>query len=106
MGINIPSKEELIASKCSIEETRIHLEADSLAYLSVDGLQMVRLLYIYFKYIPMNILQAVDDAKTNIEDNQSIEINHNCPPTTKLTEKRHCTACFTGDYPGKRLFDW
>ncbi|KAK0416664.1 hypothetical protein QR680_012617 [Steinernema hermaphroditum] len=39
MGINIPSTDELVASKLSIEQIRVKFGADSVAYLSVDGLQ-------------------------------------------------------------------
>ena len=37
-GVDTPSKEELIASKLSNEEIAKYIEADSLAYLSIDGL--------------------------------------------------------------------
>lgn len=37
-GINTPTKEELIASHTSVEEIGRFIEADSLAYLSLDGL--------------------------------------------------------------------
>jgi amidophosphoribosyltransferase len=37
-GVDTPSKEELIASKLSTEEIAKYIEADSLAYLSIDGL--------------------------------------------------------------------
>jgi amidophosphoribosyltransferase len=39
MGINIPTKEELIANVMSPDELAKFLGADSLVYLSVDGLQ-------------------------------------------------------------------
>jgi amidophosphoribosyltransferase len=38
-GIDMAAREELIAAGRSIEEIRDHLGADSLAYLSLDGLQ-------------------------------------------------------------------
>lgn len=38
MGINIPTKEELIANIMSPDELAKFLGADSLVYLSVDGL--------------------------------------------------------------------
>jgi len=38
MGINIPTKEELIANKLSLVELAKHLGADSVVYLTVDGL--------------------------------------------------------------------
>lgn len=37
-GVDTPSKRELIAANKSIEEIRQFIEADSLAYLSLDGL--------------------------------------------------------------------
>ncbi len=37
-GIDTPSKDELMGAKYSVEEIRQHIRADSLAYLSVDGL--------------------------------------------------------------------
>lgn len=37
-GIDTPNKEELISNNMSIEEVREYIEADSLAYLSVDDL--------------------------------------------------------------------
>ncbi|HEU4344993.1 MAG TPA: amidophosphoribosyltransferase [Candidatus Binatia bacterium] len=41
-GIDTPTRSELIASSCSVEEIRRFVEADSLAYLSRDGM------YVYF----------------------------------------------------------
>ncbi|MBI3129007.1 MAG: amidophosphoribosyltransferase [Candidatus Tectomicrobia bacterium] len=37
-GIDMPTRKELIASAKSVEETRLYLNADSLAYLSLEGL--------------------------------------------------------------------
>ncbi|MGH9562868.1 MAG: amidophosphoribosyltransferase, partial [Terracidiphilus sp.] len=37
-GVDTPSKRELIAANQSVEEIRQFIEADSLAYLSLDGL--------------------------------------------------------------------
>ncbi len=37
-GVDTPSKKELIAANHSVEEIRHYIEADSLAYLSLDGL--------------------------------------------------------------------
>lgn len=37
-GMDFPTKEELIASKMSVEEIRQYLEVDSLYYLSIEGL--------------------------------------------------------------------
>jgi amidophosphoribosyltransferase len=59
-GVDTPTKEELIAAQNSIEEIRRYLDADSLGYLSIEGL-----------------LESVGDPAGD----------------------RHCTACYTGDYP-------
>jgi amidophosphoribosyltransferase len=37
-GIDMPTKDELIASNQSIEEIRKYLEVDTLGYLSIDGM--------------------------------------------------------------------
>ncbi len=37
-GVDTPSKRDLIAANNSVEEIRRYIEADSLAYLSLDGL--------------------------------------------------------------------
>jgi len=47
-GVDTPTKEELIASKMSVEEIRKYIEADSLAYLSIE-----------------NLVKAVKDKKEN-----------------------------------------
>ena len=39
MGINIPTKTELIANRMNAEELAKHLGATSLVYLSTDGLK-------------------------------------------------------------------
>ncbi len=37
-GVDTPTKEELISSRYSVEETRSYIGADTLAYLSIEGL--------------------------------------------------------------------
>jgi amidophosphoribosyltransferase len=37
--VDTPSKKDLIGANKSVEEIRRYIEADSLAYLSLDGLQ-------------------------------------------------------------------
>lgn len=58
-GIDMATHKELIAANYSVDEIRAKLGADTLGYLSVQGL-----------------IEAVGDGPG-----------------------RHCTACFTGDYP-------
>ena len=38
MGVDMASQEELIAAKMSVDEICDHIGADSLAYLTIDGL--------------------------------------------------------------------
>jgi amidophosphoribosyltransferase len=38
MGVNIPTREELIANKLNADELAVQVGADSLVYLSVEGL--------------------------------------------------------------------
>lgn len=40
MGINIPTREELIGNKLNPTQLAKHINADSLAYLSVEGLNL------------------------------------------------------------------
>jgi amidophosphoribosyltransferase len=69
-GIDTPNREELIANSHSIEEIRRFVTADSLGYLSEEGL------YAF--------LRAEQNGKTRGDD----------------TERRgFCDACFTGRYP-------
>ncbi|HYY68203.1 MAG TPA: amidophosphoribosyltransferase, partial [Terriglobales bacterium] len=38
-GVDTPSKEQLIAANKSVEQIRQYIEADSLAYLSLEGMK-------------------------------------------------------------------
>ncbi|XP_072170954.1 amidophosphoribosyltransferase-like [Diadema setosum] len=40
MGINIPTREELVANKVSVDKLAGHFNADSITYLSVEGLRL------------------------------------------------------------------
>lgn len=102
MGINIPTKEELIANKPEFQNIagyigefhHIHIcfipsvlrssastrsvsaGADSVQYLSVEGL-----------------VSAIEEGIGSMQSNKVIDSN--------TTSKRggHCTACLTGKYP-------
>ena len=41
MGVDIPRRQELVAANNSVEEIRRLIDADSLGYLSVEGLMKV-----------------------------------------------------------------
>src|SRR5271156_6748791 len=70
-GVDTPSKRDLIAANKSIEEIRQYIEADTLAYLSLDGL-----------------LQCCDDGQNPQPVGQS-----------GIQGNNYCTACYTGNYP-------
>ena len=40
-GIDTPTREELIAANMTVEQIRVHIEADSLAYLSLEALREI-----------------------------------------------------------------
>ncbi|MFT7809457.1 amidophosphoribosyltransferase [Arapaima gigas] len=78
MGINIPTKEELIANKTEFEDIASYIGATSVQYLSVEGL-----------------LSAVQEGICLPEDKeQRTELSRKASRRTG-----HCTACLTGKYP-------
>ncbi len=76
-GVDTPEKNELIATKMSVEEIRSYLQVDSLAFLSEEGL--------------MKAVQS-STRKDRIEE-KSLVVSHN------QKENGFCSACFTGNYP-------
>lgn len=76
MGINIPTKEELIANKPEFEDIAGYIGATSVRYLSVEGL-----------------LSAVQGGIEPHKKDERID------STTKTNRLGHCTACLTGKYP-------
>ena len=70
-GVDTPSKRDLIAANKSVEEIRQFIEADTLAYLSLDGL-----------------LRCCDDGQNPQPIGQ-----------TGIRGNNYCTACYTGNYP-------
>ncbi|XP_075588046.1 amidophosphoribosyltransferase-like isoform X2 [Dermatophagoides farinae] len=85
MGINIPTKEELIANHFQADQLAQQVGAASLVYLSVDGLRK--------------------SVQTGIKEHI---IMNNPNKTVSKEELRnqigHCTACLTGQYPVKLSF--
>lgn len=86
-GINTPEQEELIASKMSIEEMCTNLGADSLSFLSIDGmvkstgLPKDRFSLSFFDGIyPISIGKRAEEFKRVAEDFDSN------PETNKLVE--------------------
>ncbi|TSN30204.1 Amidophosphoribosyltransferase [Bagarius yarrelli] len=75
MGINIPTKEELIANKPEFEDIANYIGATSVRYLSVEGL-----------------VTAVQNSESYVKE----QIGSSSKASTKLG---HCTACLTGKYP-------
>lgn len=83
MGINIPTKEELIANHLKADQLAQQLGAASLVYLSVDGLKK--------------------SVQTSIKD-KIIKKNANVSEEQLRNQVGHCTACLTGQYPVKLNF--
>ncbi|XP_072244829.1 amidophosphoribosyltransferase-like [Leuresthes tenuis] len=77
MGINIPTKEELIANKPEFKDIAGYIGADSVEYLTVEGL-----------------VSAVQEGITSLQEKEKIS-SHN----KSSGRVGHCTACLTGKYP-------
>lgn len=78
MGINIPTREELIANRPEFEDIAGHIGADSVQYLTVEGL-----------------LSAVQAGIASQQEKDRV-----IGSDDKLSRKvGHCTACLTGKYP-------
>uniref|UniRef100_A0A669BAI9 Amidophosphoribosyltransferase n=1 Tax=Oreochromis niloticus TaxID=8128 RepID=A0A669BAI9_ORENI len=77
MGINIPTKEELIANKPEFQDIAGYIGADSVKYLTVEGL-----------------VSAVQEGIAF--HNEKDKMNSNNKSDRKVG---HCTACLTGKYP-------
>jgi amidophosphoribosyltransferase len=69
-GIDTPSRNELVAASHSPSEIAKYVTADSLGYISIEGLH-----------------RAVDSAGTGSPDGSA------------PTQTRYCDACFSGHYP-------
>ncbi|XP_055077200.1 amidophosphoribosyltransferase [Periophthalmus magnuspinnatus] len=76
MGINIPTKEELIANKPEFQDIAGYIGADSVQYLTVEGL-----------------ILAVQGGISSKDKDEMISNNKSS------SRVGHCTACLTGKYP-------
>ncbi|KAK7889592.1 hypothetical protein WMY93_025152 [Mugilogobius chulae] len=76
MGINIPTKEELIANKPEFQDIAGYIGADSVQYLTVEGL-----------------ILAVQGGIASKDKDEMISNNKSS------CRVGHCTACLTGKYP-------
>ncbi|WP_394829950.1 amidophosphoribosyltransferase [Pendulispora albinea] len=74
-GIDTPTRRELIASSHTVDEIARYITADSLAYLSLDGM-----------------IKAVRGAQA---------LPSSAPPSSSrdVTTQGYCHACFSGEYP-------
>ncbi len=72
-GINTPTRAELIAASHSIDEIRRYLRADSVGYLSLDGL--------------VAAVHSCEQASANLRGEAVVPA------------ESYCHACFSGDYP-------
>jgi amidophosphoribosyltransferase len=84
MGVDMASHDELIAATHSVEEIRRHIGADSLAYLSIEGL--------------MTALTS-DDREADGGDAPRLPFGENIGGHAGDAVRGYCNACFTGRYP-------
>lgn len=85
MGINIPTKEELIANKPEFAHLAEYLGANSVVYLSVEGLVS-------------SVQQEIIFKKRKVKKHDNM-IQQNGNGLECFVNNGHCTACLTGNYP-------
>ena len=108
MGINIPTKEELIANKPEFEHISDYPGANSVVYLSVEGLVSSVQEGITLEK------QRVKKQDIMVQENgnglECFENNGHCTKEDIMIQENenglecfekndHCTACLTGKYP-------
>lgn len=76
-GIDTPTRGELIAATSTVEEIRSYLGADTLGYLSLEGL--------------------VDAVRTREIASHAGGPRGGAPKD--ISKESYCHACFSGDYP-------
>ncbi|XP_039606834.1 amidophosphoribosyltransferase isoform X1 [Polypterus senegalus] len=82
MGINIPTKEELIANKPEFKDIAGYIGANSVVYLSVNGL-----------------VSAVQEGIRSREERDLMINDRKSENSRPALKSGHCTACLTGKYP-------
>lgn len=112
MGINIPTKEELIANKPEFEHISDYLGANSVVYLSVEGLVSSVREGITFKQ--QKVLKRDSVGREDGVTLECDEKNGHCAEGDSVGQadgylesggkNGHCTACLTGKYPVE--LDW
>ncbi|XP_028932973.1 amidophosphoribosyltransferase [Ornithorhynchus anatinus] len=84
MGINIPTKEELIANRPEFDNLAKYIGANSVVYLSVDGLIS-------------SVQEGIKFKKKAAKQENAIQ--ENGIDVKSFQRNGHCTACLTGKYP-------
>ena len=85
MGVDMASRAELIAANLTVDEIAEHIGADSLAYLSIDGM-----------------MAALHEREGDAPVEPEIRLNGNGTGTgtgSAAPLAGYCNACFTGVYP-------
>jgi len=107
MGINIPTKEELIANHLSPEQLALTLGAASLKYLSVEGLResvqsgIIEKLLADKSRLMMPEVGSLDMGQQSraSSERQGGEQNAERERQEIRSKVGHCDACLTGCYP-------
>ncbi len=100
MGINIPDREELIANQLTLQQLAQYIGADSLEYLSVDGLRAA---------VTEGIQTETETGSGGSAGNAGSGSggSGSRPAESENPEVGHCMACLTGEYPVKiESADW
>ncbi|KAM5289596.1 LOW QUALITY PROTEIN: amidophosphoribosyltransferase-like [Glossophaga mutica] len=84
MGINIPTKEEFIANKPEFEQLAEYLGANSVVYLSIEGLVS-------------SVQEGITFKKQKVKK-QDIMVQENGNGVECFEKNGHCTAYLTGKY--------
>ncbi len=87
-GIDTPSRSELIASSHSTEEVARYVTADSLGYLSLEGLHKA-----------VSSLRQAPPNGVNVYARDASTSNGAPAPVVDDPQHGFCDACFSGNYP-------
>jgi amidophosphoribosyltransferase len=113
MGINIPTRDELIANRLNLQQLASHIGADSVVYLSIDGL--VKAVGEGRRH--PDTTSDVDCCEDQLQgsDTQTDHVTHVvngqleaacCSKSGTEQNSGYCLACLDGKYPVHRDLDW
>eukprot|EP01132_Coremiostelium_polycephalum_P002497 gene2497-3089_t len=90
MGIDMATYEQLIGHNRNIKEICNYIGADSLEYLTLDGMM---------KSVNIGLKNKQQQQISNGSTTNSSSANESSSSSSCSKQRNHCNACFTGDYP-------